>query len=105
MINAGELDREIVIKAPNHSVGSYGAEEKAWTTHATVWAKYTPKNGTETNISNTQHSNVAADFLIRYLSTLTKKMQIEFEGLTYRITSITEIGRKVGQIIGVETVL
>ena len=98
-MNAGELNRRIVIKEKTTTRLASGAESSSWTTKANCWAKVLQKKQDEETEND---SFVLVDrlvFKIRYRNDLDTEMQIEYNGKTYEILAITEIGFRKGNMI------
>ena len=95
-MNAGELNRRIVIQQKNITRLASGAESSSWLTKANSWAKVIQKKQDEAieNESFIQASQLL--FKIRYRSDLNTEMRIQYNGSYYEIQSITEIGFRKG---------
>lgn len=96
---AGDLDRRIVIQRYTVTRDEYNAEVPAWTDLATRWAKYEPVSDGERLRAGERASEIGARFTIRWsqvLADLNPKDQVIFQGRTYPITRVKEIGRRVG---------
>lgn len=98
-MNAGELNRRIVIKEKSITRLASGAESNSWTVKANTWAKVTQSKQQET----VDHENfVLVDrliFKIRYRNDLDTEMQIEYQGKNYEILTLTELGFRKGTMI------
>jgi SPP1 family predicted phage head-tail adaptor len=89
--NPGNKNKKIVIKSP---VLTYtkGDVVKTWVTLATVWADERPMRMDERYASDARHSMRVANFRIWFRDDVTPEMAVEFEGLTWRITGLAEVG-------------
>lgn len=100
MIRAGELDRLVTIKRPQ--AGQPNAINEVidgWTDVGPLWAKKTPVNDTERARASEQGAVVTDRFLIRWSSdvaALDPRWLLTFDGRTYDISGVKEIGRREG---------
>ena len=95
-MRAGELDRLIVIETPTEGQDDYGGRALTWVTFATVWAKVTPTRGRETVAADQVVAQADTVFRIYWLSGLTTKMRVSYDGQLYDIAHLAEIGRREG---------
>lgn len=96
MIRAGKLDRQIALERKSETVSVSGTVVSAWTQIATVRAELV-QQGTEealTGYGEAERGNLV--FRIRYLAGITTADRVIFEGTTYDIDEIAELGRKRG---------
>lgn len=93
---AGQLDRRITIESYTATRDVLGGEVQTWATHTTVWAgvMYKELQSDESQMAGSQVASRKVNFRIRYLSTVTEKMRVNFESEYYDILSITHEGRK-----------
>lgn len=89
---AGRLRHEIVIQSSTPTQNSAGEPIDSWSTFATVRAERRPVSARERIAAGGEQAVAEFVFLIRYLSGLTAKMRISFEGVTYDITGIVPYG-------------
>lgn len=96
-MQAGKLDRQVVLK--HRSLGSpdaNGERAASFATYATVRAQKLDIIGREYFASRQLQSEVSTRFRIRYRSDVLVTDVLEIDGITYRIHSAAEIGRKQG---------
>lgn len=86
----------IVIQSATETRDDYGAVVQTWTTFATVWARKRDIRGSEQFDVQQVNPRIAATFLIYWLSGITEKMRISYDGQYWDIRSINEIGRREG---------
>ena len=85
MIRAGELRHIIEIQERTESTDGYGGKLFTWTEFATVRAKFAPIKGRELTAAKAEYSEGTVRFYIRYLSGVTAKMRIIYNGQVYEI--------------------
>lgn len=93
-MNAGKLDREIVIESATKTQSGTGEETLVWATFASCWAQVTPMTASERYRGDALHSARVSVFRVRYVAGVLPTMQIAYEGLKWRITGIAEVGRR-----------
>lgn len=96
MIKAGKLDRQITITRETETVAASGAVSKAWATVATVRAELVQRGADEYLAGFGEAETGGAVFRIRYLAGLTTGDRVTFDGETYDIDEIAELGRRRG---------
>ena len=101
-MNIGQLDRLVTLQqptpAPANLYGS-GGQTQVFTDVATVAAnvKYAP--GGEAQQAQQQAATQRITFTIRYYAELRPTWRLLFEGRTFQITDVAEIGRRRGTIL------
>lgn len=90
-MQAGKLDRKILIEQPTETRDSYGEPVATWATLATVFGQKLDVRGTERFQSEQQLGEEVTRFLIRYRSDVTAKMRLTVEGKVYDIEGIAEV--------------
>jgi len=98
-MQAGRLDRSIVIQKNTPTRSGTGAEKQSWATFATVWAEVKEVSGGETFRGAQIVAEATKVFLIRHRTDLTTKMRISYDGDIYDIHKMPELGRREGLII------
>lgn len=98
-IASGELDRRITIKEITTARNDVGEPVETQSTFATVWASKRDLSSREFLEARQYSSEITTEFKIRYLPGIKHGMVIDFDGDTYRIEQVKELGRKVAQII------
>ena len=97
-MNIGQLDRQVTLQAPaTVPQDAYGAPAPAsFTDVATVAAgvKYNPGGEAVAADQNTATQHVS--FTIRYRADVRPTWQLAYEGRTFQITDVAEIGRRRG---------
>lgn len=96
MIKAGKLDRQITIERQTETVAASGSVSKAWTTLATVRAELVQLAAEEYLAGFGEADTGGAVFRIRYVAGITTADRVTFDGATYDIEEIAELGRKRG---------
>ncbi|MBH0239123.1 phage head closure protein [Methylobrevis albus] len=101
-MKAGTLDRRIVIqRLVTDSVTEYNEPITSWQEIATVWASYTQDSATERDDGRQRYTEVTSTFRIRWLGGITERDRIIYDGQTFGIASLKEIGRREGlEIVG-----
>lgn len=87
-LNAGQLDRRIVIRQRAAGVDARGQVNGAWTTLATVWAMPMPRAGREFFAASQLQNELGFAWRIRYRTDVTGSMQVTEGGLSYDIQSV-----------------
>lgn len=98
-MKAGRLDRRISVLRKTITQNSYGEEVVAWATLYTVWASARPAASRESYKENQYQGAADTVFSVRWSETskaVTVEDAISFDGRTYDITGVREIGRREG---------
>jgi SPP1 family predicted phage head-tail adaptor len=95
-MNAGDLDRAIRIERATVVQNEFGEEIQTWRTVAECRAQVVPLRGAERFQSRQEFATAETHFRIRYRSGIKPTDRIVYDGQTYDITDIREIGRRVG---------
>lgn len=98
-MRAGKLDRKIILQRSTETRDDYNEPVKSWTTLATRSASYEPLSDGERFRAGETAANASARFVIRYGSTvsdLNPKDQLVFEGVTFQILHVKQVGRREG---------
>lgn len=98
-MQAGELDRRITLKRASITRAPSGAEVKTWSTLKSLWASRRRASARETLASAEIAAAVTDVFEVRWGSAwadLSPTDRLVFEGRTYDIASVDEIGRREG---------
>jgi SPP1 family predicted phage head-tail adaptor len=96
MIDAGSMDRRITIQGVSLADDGYGGQVETWSTVAEVWAQFLPGGGNEKFASAQVYAETQARFRIRWRSGLSPKNRITFDGKTWDVLAVDEVGRKEG---------
>lgn len=105
-MKAGRLRHKIVIETVTEGRDAMGGITESWATHATVRASVEPLIGKEYFAAQAVTTANQVKFRIRYLSTVTTKMRINYDSKIYDIQSIAnhrDLNREM-VIMGVEYV-
>ena len=94
-MRAGKLDRRVTIERAALTTNDFGEVVEAWQCVATVWAQQRPNRGGERFAAQQTVGGKVLTFHIRYRSDLTTRDRLIYDGLTYNILDIREIGRRV----------
>jgi SPP1 family predicted phage head-tail adaptor len=89
-MRAGKLRHQIVIQNMIESHNSYAEVETSWVDYATVYAAIEPIQGREFFAALQVNAETTVRIRIRYLSGVTKKSRVTFEGRIYNIQSIID---------------
>ena len=97
----GTMDRRITIQRATLSANAYGERAETWDTLAAIWAEvqYKEGSGREAVQSDQIYSSQPVHFIIRYssdVSDIRPSDRVRYDGLTYQIEGIQEIGRQEG---------
>lgn len=99
-MNAGRLDRRIVIKRPSDSTDDgYASVPGEPVELATRWASWKPANGREAFENRGIEAKAGGTFWLRYDSqtaAITTTDVVEYGGRVWNIIAIQEIGRREG---------
>lgn len=97
-MRAGNLDRTIILEAYTQTgVNDYNEPVLSWTTFATVRAQLIQAKTDEFLAgSSGVIDRQGVVFRIRWIDSLTAEHRVTYDGRTYDIKAITEIGRRRG---------
>lgn len=98
-LNAGDLDREIVLQTMARSQDTGTGEEVLTPVNETLWASWEPLRGSEKFLTEQQlAAHVDGKFCVYDLTTRPSAgtARVVFEGRTYDVQSVIEIGRGDG---------
>ncbi len=106
MLPAGRLDRRITLQVSALQKDAAGAPVLTWSDVATVWARYIPVGGREFYSAQAaqQIAGETARFLIRWRADLTARHRIVFDGKTWNIRNLAELGRREGLELTAEVI-
>ncbi len=93
-MRAGKLDRSITIERRADVVGEGGRVETVWSTLATRRAELLEDTASATTGGAGELSKVALRFRIRFIADLSFDDRVVFDGTSYEIAAIAEIGRR-----------
>lgn len=98
-MDAGKLDRKIVLQRFTSTTDDYNEPVKTWSTLATRAASFTPISDGERFRAGETAATASARFVIRYSSAvadLNPKDRLTFEGDTWQILHVKQLGRREG---------
>lgn len=92
-----DLDRRLEIQRKTVTQSSSGEPVETWATLATVWAQKLPDRGQERHATRQLVGSAVMMFRTRYRADLALTVQdrLVFDGKTWDIHDIREIGRRV----------
>ena len=91
----GKLDRRITIQTPTDGQGEeYGEVTQTWTDWLETYANVYSGGGREFEAAKQINADIDTQFQIRWISGLSPKMRIYYDGLYYDIYRIQEVGRR-----------
>lgn len=93
MINAGDLDKRVIIQYPALSRDSYGAETQTWTDLVTVWAGIITDSGREFFAAQKINSEVTAVIKIRYRADIKTTMRIKYGNRFFDILFVNDVNQ------------
>lgn len=96
---SGPLDRRITIERATVSRDAMNEQVTTWSPLATVWASAAPVRDGERFADGEVRSLITMRFQVRWSSTLSgldERDRVIFDGRTYDIHGVKEIGRRVG---------
>lgn len=103
-MKAGRLDRRIRVQRKAATQNEFGEPVYTWSDYLTVWAQAKPISGAETFAASQFQAKADIQFLIRWSNasqTITTLDRVAFDGRTFDIVSVDEVGRREGlQILG-----
>lgn len=98
-MDAGELDRRITIRRSTETANELNEPIFAWSDLMTVWAAYEPVSDGERMRAQQVGAWLSARFRIRWsrqAATIDGRDQVVFDGRTFGILGVKEIGRREG---------
>lgn len=95
-INAGALDRRVVIEQLTVTRDAAGGELRSYSTRATVWGAVRFLTGREVLAAAQPVATEQAEVLIRYRSDVLPTDRVRFNGKTWGIDYLAEVGTRVG---------
>ena len=101
-MNIGQLDRQVTLRQPAPAPANlYGGPGQAqvFTDVATVAAGVKYNAGTEAVAADQNTATQRITFTIRYRADVRPTWQLGYEGRTFQITDVAEIGRRRGTIL------
>jgi len=103
-LDAGALDREIVLQTATRSRDeTTGEEVLTWDTEETIWAQWMPSSAREVWLARQINSEIAGMYRTYYRDDVYPDVSriVGHDGRTYDIQGVTEEGRQDGILIAV----
>jgi SPP1 family predicted phage head-tail adaptor len=97
-MRAGALDRRVTIESKTVTRDDFGAEVITWGTFAEVWAEVRDVSAVEKVVGEARTMARLTTIRTRYVPGVTGDMRIRLntDGRVLQITSMAEIGRRLG---------
>jgi SPP1 family predicted phage head-tail adaptor len=94
-MNAGYLDRKIVIEQQSTTRDDFGGENITWATYKTIWAGIAYKRTTEKTESEQTVASRVVEFTIRALDAplVDESMRISYDSQIFEIEGVLKHGR------------
>ena len=93
-MDTGKLRHLITIESYSMTQGAYGEPIATWSTFSTAWASITPGSGKEFFASKMRNPEISHSITIRYLSGLTSKMRVNFNGRYFDILDVLNVDER-----------
>ncbi len=90
-INPGDLTIQIALQSRTISSGAGGFQSPAWSTQATVWARWSNVHGSEVWAAQSVQAEAPATVLIRYYPGLDTTWAVLKGAERYEIVSVDDI--------------
>jgi SPP1 family predicted phage head-tail adaptor len=103
-MRAGNLDRLVEIQRRSTGVDLYGTPIDVWTTFATMRAQKLENATDDREGQRGSTTDTVIAFRMRWLDGVTLENRISYEGQSFDIRQIKEIGRRVGLDITCERI-
>jgi SPP1 family predicted phage head-tail adaptor len=94
-MRSGKLDRTIKVQSFTTTVNEYGTPVQAWTDVATSRAQII-QSSTEEFLTNGASDTTSIIFRTRYFEGVYTSSQVIYEGETFNVREVKEIGRRKG---------
>lgn len=95
-MHPGKMDRRITIQRFTTTKNAFNEDVEAWTDVRTVWAEAKPYRGSERFAAAEVAGSAVTTFVMRHWPDLTPKDRISYDGKTWDIHHVREIGRRRG---------
>ena len=98
-MHSPKLDRKITLQRATTTTNEYGEEVQTWGTLATVWASKKDVSDGERIAAAAASAEIGTRFQIRWDSSwsdLSPLDRVVYDGRTYNISAVKEIGRREG---------
>jgi SPP1 family predicted phage head-tail adaptor len=98
-MQAGKLDRQITIERASVVLDGFGGEVRTWEPIATAWAAVMPISDGERWRAGEVAAHVTHRFQVRWGIGVEVADRVLYDGRTFEISGVKEIGRREGQEI------
>jgi SPP1 family predicted phage head-tail adaptor len=98
MINAGELNKKIVLQTESGAADTYGQTGGTWADTVTVYAQIITTGGREFYAAQKTNAETAAVFKIRYRA-VTTQQRIKYGNRIFQILSIADPEEKHSELL------
>lgn len=95
-MRAGTLDRRITLMKPTSTQDAYGAMVDSFASEGTVWANVKQLDAGEASRDDQHTAKKTVLFTIRYRASVAPTWKVVFDGETYDLTDVAEVGRREG---------
>ena len=95
MLNAGQMNRRIVIERLTETVTVSGDVSQSWAPVATVWAEVLQQTASEFFTGYGKAETGTVIFRVRYLPGISTADRVSYNGTAYGLSEIKEIGRRM----------
>ncbi len=92
-----KLDRYIALQRRSLAAANvHGEQVESWATYASVWAEKLEGGGREAFVAQTTYASTDMRFRIRHRTDVLVTDRIDYDGKSFDIIGINEIGRREG---------
>jgi len=95
-MNPGRFDRLVTIEAFTTTQSPSGFLTETWTTFATTWAQFIQESGKEFFANDQTVAERKAVFRMNWLDGVTVQHRVTYDGETWDIHEVRELGRRAG---------
>lgn len=95
-MRAGKLDRRVIFQTKTESKSDYGELVASWSNTFTTWANVLEIKGKESFEASQIVEKADIRLKIRFRTNVDEEMRFVYNGNSYDIYSISELGRKDG---------
>jgi len=92
--SSGDLNRRVTLEQPTTVADGMGGSNTTYTALATVWAKVSPKAGSEKLHGDQLTPTITYDVTIRYRNDVDASMRLSYEGRKLRINGVIDNGEQ-----------
>jgi SPP1 family predicted phage head-tail adaptor len=96
-MNIGKLDRRITLQRPTAGAATgYEPAGTVWTDVGDTWAGIGYAQGQEQYLADEKTAVQRVTFTLRYRADVTPAWRVRYQGFTYLLDAVAEIGRRAG---------